>query len=52
MRLRRCTSCGHFLYYPIPVLGRGWLCSRDLGYGGWLGLDAFISDALDGAFEE
>ncbi|WP_369691499.1 zinc ribbon domain-containing protein [Stutzerimonas kunmingensis] len=52
LRLRRCTSCGHFLYYPIPVLGRCWLCARDLGDGGWLGLDALIGDALGGAFEE
>ncbi|WP_434458396.1 hypothetical protein JQR85_07675 [Stutzerimonas urumqiensis] len=50
--LRRCTSCGHFLYYPVPILGRCWLCSRDFGDGGRLGLDALIDDALGGAFEE
>ncbi|WP_420884493.1 zinc ribbon domain-containing protein [Stutzerimonas kunmingensis] len=52
LRLRRCTSCGHFLYYPVPILRRYWLCSCDLGDGGWLGLDALIGDALGGAFEE
>jgi len=52
LRLRRCTSRGNFLYYLVPILGRGWLCSRDLGDGRWLGLGTSIDDALDGAFQK